>query len=455
MKRVKFAKRIFILLLSVFIFLPNMAFASNERGIIKVKDEWDFYRKMYYSLEKGENALIVYFDDGADDILENSLDLTQYFMDISGYGLLGPYSISINLQSRYILFDFSMDYFETKEQREFVDKEINKILTQIISPSMNVREKVKAIHDWIVSNVSYDTTLSRHTSYEALTGSKTAVCQGYAMLTYKMLNKAGIPCLMISSSEMDHAWNVVNIDGQWYHLDTTFDDPIGGRGIDYYFFLLTNEKMKETHIFNEKSLEDAIRLFESKGKNLTEKIFFAKEFEVNKQNIKLEKGKIESIKLINVMPKDADISNIIWESMNPYIATVDNNGLIKAQNAGETYVKVYNKYNPNYYKIIKVNVVAADIYTKPSIADLKTVKTTVNVNKTSVTLSKGKSTYVKVTTKPTNVSIKDLVWESANKKIAIVDKSGKVTGIGKGKTTIKVSLRQNPKIYKIINVVVN
>ena len=116
-------------------------------------------------------------------------------------------------------------YRTTLEQEDYVTNRVNKILDNIIEDGMSDQLKVKAIHNYIVNNVEYDTSLSRFTAYDALYDGK-AVCQGYTLLAYKMLNDAEIPTRIISSAKMKHSWNLVKIDDQWLHMDITWDDPI-------------------------------------------------------------------------------------------------------------------------------------------------------------------------------------------------------------------------------------
>ena len=139
-------------------------------------------------------------------------------------------------------------YRTTKAQEEFVNSKVREILSNIIKPGMNERDKIKAIHDYMVLNLKYDESYSRYTAYDALKDGE-AVCLGYSLLGYKMLNEVGIPTRIISSENMNHAWNLVKLDGKWYHLDITWDDPIPdvkGR-IRYSYFLLTDEEMGIDH----------------------------------------------------------------------------------------------------------------------------------------------------------------------------------------------------------------
>lgn len=95
-------------------------------------------------------------------------------------------------------------------------------------------QKEQAIHDWILSHVSYDYSLQKRTAYDALTTTQT-VCQGYAMLMEKMLTAVGIPTKIVTGNIPSgyHAWNLVQIGGNWYHVDATNDDANTDKTIYY------------------------------------------------------------------------------------------------------------------------------------------------------------------------------------------------------------------------------
>ena len=89
------------------------------------------------------------------------------------------------------------------------------------------------LHDFIVENCEYDlkaadqndkSPLAR-TAYSVLVRGK-AVCEGYTMAYRHLLNAAGIQCEEVCSDSMHHCWNYVKINGMWYHVDVTFDDPV-------------------------------------------------------------------------------------------------------------------------------------------------------------------------------------------------------------------------------------
>ena len=104
------------------------------------------------------------------------------------------------------------------------------------------REVLRLIHDEIVNRYSYDESLTVRDAYTMMkTGS--GVCSAYTQLFIALCHEFGFECHYLLSRSMDHAWNLVKVDGKFLHVDCTWDDPIGGSPTDTYF-LLTDEEMK-------------------------------------------------------------------------------------------------------------------------------------------------------------------------------------------------------------------
>lgn len=144
---------------------------------------------------------------------------------------------------------YSVKYTDTEEnirvQKEDFDRAINQALTWT-DPSMNNLELALAVHDYLVLNCEYDyerlTSTGTvpdvsHNAYGALI-ENIAVCDGYAKAYASILEKLGISSRIVSSDSMNHAWNLVSVDGSWYHVDATWDDPtwdsIGRAGHNYF-----------------------------------------------------------------------------------------------------------------------------------------------------------------------------------------------------------------------------
>ena len=110
---------------------------------------------------------------------------------------------------------------------------------------MNDQTKIKLFHDYIINNTVYDDSGKdkKYSAYNLLTEGK-SICGGYSDIMSIYLNILGIQNYKVSSD--NHIWNLVNVDGAWYHLDATWDDPIANDGNQYLihnFFLISTAEL--------------------------------------------------------------------------------------------------------------------------------------------------------------------------------------------------------------------
>lgn len=133
-------------------------------------------------------------------------------------------------------------------------EEINDLYLQDIS---NPLELEYEIYDYIINNTKYDyenlqsNTIPyiSHTAYGSLING-IAVCDGYSKAAKVLFNLVGIDSGIIVSYEMNHAWNYVKFDNQYYHLDITWADPSFDTGKhNYNYFNLSDEEMRKDHIW--------------------------------------------------------------------------------------------------------------------------------------------------------------------------------------------------------------
>ncbi|MDD7369801.1 MAG: transglutaminase domain-containing protein [Berryella intestinalis] len=136
------------------------------------------------------------------------------------------------------------------------------VIARIIAPGMSERDKVIAINDWIAANATYDYESNRdivakpddvsdHQATGVFVEGK-AVCEGYAQAFQILAQKAGLTSMVVTgeatSSNEGHAWNQVKVDGQWYSVDSTWNDTEGRRTPNRYLLLpMDDEKMSSTH----------------------------------------------------------------------------------------------------------------------------------------------------------------------------------------------------------------
>ncbi|AOR22488.1 transglutaminase domain-containing protein [Clostridium taeniosporum] len=134
---------------------------------------------------------------------------------------------SYNIKISGAINKFNIKYRTTKSQENFIDSELKRIVNNLIDPNMSKVDKIITINNYLVKIYKYDYNLKSDNVYSALTTKKT-ICQGYAMTAYKMFKILGIDSRIISGTinGTAHAWNMVNIKGNWYHLDITNNDNV-------------------------------------------------------------------------------------------------------------------------------------------------------------------------------------------------------------------------------------
>jgi len=149
---------------------------------------------------------------------------------------------------------------EVEEREKYLLDIRKKIVTQLHGYSEY--EQVKYVHDWMIDYLEYDTTYQKadiHNVYGAFANGK-AVCEGYARSFKYILDGLGIENVLVSGTATNssgvtetHAWNYVKIDGKWYAIDITWDDPIikgGGKlteELRYQYFFKGSEVFFENH----------------------------------------------------------------------------------------------------------------------------------------------------------------------------------------------------------------
>lgn len=144
-------------------------------------------------------------------------------------------------------FEFVPEYLFSKGKIREQQKALEARVARLIRPVLDKTESEKEayIHDFILTQVRYD-KLKKPYSHEVI-GPLTngvGVCEGIAKTVKLLCDALGMECI-IAISDCDrangerylHAWNVIRIGGQYYHLDATFDNTLckyGGLRYDYY-----------------------------------------------------------------------------------------------------------------------------------------------------------------------------------------------------------------------------
>jgi len=224
-------------------------------GIYKMALKRESQGIFYY---KGDSGKI--FDGDINTLLDEVCAIDKKTTDDADYLAWSISKMNIGTRKQYVnnritgsMLTVQISYLETAAQLEAVNTRIAEVLSELGIKGKTAYQKVKLIHDYIVNNTRYQSSLNCHTAYGALFEGR-AVCQGYAQLTYKMLSEAGLKCYIITgqanngSRIEDHAWNMVKAGKKWYYLDVTWDDPVGaGDVLRYNYFLVGSRRMDQNH----------------------------------------------------------------------------------------------------------------------------------------------------------------------------------------------------------------
>ena len=200
-----------------------------------------------------------------DDLLEKALYESE---DPTGGDYiryqLGGYRMNYDVEKTLLGYNYRMEliptcYSSAKEEK-YVDREVEKIMEEMSARDLPEEERVRVVHDYVVQNLSYDSVhksnINHHrktTAYHALKYHQ-AVCQGYAVLCYRLLKELGIHCrivtgLFIPDEDTEeaaerHAWLMVTVNGKDLYMDPTLDDV----NSSYDWYLKSAEDFDKDHI---------------------------------------------------------------------------------------------------------------------------------------------------------------------------------------------------------------
>lgn len=150
-----------------------------------------------------------------------------------------------------IAFEYNSHYDNLDEELPLFMETADNILAGM--PNGSDYEKELYLHDVLVNRVTYTSSkLEEQNGYTALVEGK-GVCAGYAFALQYLLMRAGIQSYyVVGYAGESHAWNLVKIDGKWYYVDATWDDPVYNGSDDPYspyhsYFNITTAMLQEDH----------------------------------------------------------------------------------------------------------------------------------------------------------------------------------------------------------------
>jgi hypothetical protein len=233
-----------------------------------------------YTIQYGEQFTDILEQDGGDEILgdayQSAIDayvhdnVDLFYLDVS------KMYITIETTKKFLGTKYNV-YVGPKSDETYYNEnfssqaEVNVAIAQVETVKNNILSQltdddykdIKIIHDYLVDSIEYDQNYESRDSYSIYGAfiDKKVVCEGYAKAFKYLANAAGIECELVqgvaTNSEgvtESHEWNAVYLDGKWYYIDVTWDDPIiVGNGITlasyhYKYFLKGSSFFDKDHV---------------------------------------------------------------------------------------------------------------------------------------------------------------------------------------------------------------
>lgn len=256
-----------------FVLEKNEYFRDYDFQFVQNTDDFepnskqDLYNIFYTVINSGMDNFTFYCPDSYSscldevEVLANDQDMLSH---INNY--VHPFNGFNHIETQYdslgkVNIHIEKSYSES--EIDDVEREVERLSSELIVAGDTDINNIRRIHDYIIDHSVYDSNRSDYndTTYRSdiaygplLQGY--GICGGYTDAMELFLEELGIQSYKISSEQ--HVWNAIYLDGEWYHLDLTWDDPVTSTGenlIEHNFFLidtLTLLELEQTeHNFNQ------------------------------------------------------------------------------------------------------------------------------------------------------------------------------------------------------------
>jgi transglutaminase-like putative cysteine protease len=199
--------------------------------------------------------------------VDNGIKSVYYLYDAGNEALDVRMTYSVHTQIQALIQNPGSTSLYASQKAKELNLMLSDILRDIIISDMNTLEKEKAVHDYMVRNYQYDTSVTVYDlehpsqSVEGLLYYGKGICQGYAEMFDLMMQKMGISSRMVRGeySGQKHVWNMVLLSGEWYMVDVTWNDPIPDQGVkvSHEYFNVTSEFLAKTHEWDRAAYPEA------------------------------------------------------------------------------------------------------------------------------------------------------------------------------------------------------
>ena len=249
----------------------NFDYVNNANDAILTSKN-DVINTIYFLINSGTTYSERYcskdYENCFNDINELSSDV-ELLTNLNNY--VHPYNSFDNISFSFNneVVQIKIEHIYSEDDINTLNKIVDEFINNNITNSMGTKEKIRIIHDYIINNADYDilktknkddSTYRSSTAYGVLVQGY-GICSGYSDAMAIFLDKLNIINYKISNDQ--HIWNLVYLDGEWLHLDLTWDDPISDSNITRDNYFLISTKNLETlddgvHYYNKSIFTEAV-----------------------------------------------------------------------------------------------------------------------------------------------------------------------------------------------------
>ncbi len=248
--------------------LPSPNDYNDEFSFEFVKRTDDFHVKSYQGmldaiytiLDNGTSEFSFYCDEVYSKCMDDFETVSHNQTLLSTINnMISPYNSYEKIYFRFNSYGkitVSVDKLYSDEEIELIENKINDFIVSNIKDDMDVKEKIRVFHDYLINNSVYDKArasaiesgndTSNSNSHKAngplIEG--ISLCSGYSDAMKIFLDKLNVSNYKVSNT--NHIWNLVNINDSWLHLDLTWDDPVTNTGDNillHKFFLIDTDTL--------------------------------------------------------------------------------------------------------------------------------------------------------------------------------------------------------------------
>ncbi|MEG2769370.1 MAG: transglutaminase domain-containing protein [Oscillospiraceae bacterium] len=143
---------------------------------------------------------------------------------------------SFGTENAVSYIQFFPSYTQNADEISWRKEKIDSVASGIVGQAQGLGDdyqKAKFVYEYVIKNTDYSADAPDSQNVYSVFNNHKSVCAGYARSVQLLLNRLGIECTYVIGSDLEnnsHAWNFVKLDGEYYHMDATFGDPVFSNG---------------------------------------------------------------------------------------------------------------------------------------------------------------------------------------------------------------------------------